>query len=172
MDLYEAIRCRRSVRSFRPDPIPQEVLDRVLEAARCAPSSLNLQPWRFILVKAPQIKREIVSCCPGQSFVEDAPLLIVACGLPTEGKIGGRTPSTLADVAVAMAHLSLAAAAEGLGTCWITAFEEEPLRRALGVPEGEQVVLISPLGYPTDKTTRAKHRKPMSEIICWERHSS
>lgn len=169
MDIYEAISCRRSVRSYKPDPIPQEVLDRLLNAARCAPSSLNLQPWKFILIRDPQIKHQVVMQCPGQGFMEEAPMLIAACALPTRGSLGGQESSSAADVAVAFAHLSLAATAEGLGTCWITAFAHEPVRQVLGVPETAQVVLISPIGYPTDTSVRAKHRKTISEIVSEDR---
>lgn len=169
MDVYEAVHCRRSVRSFKPDAIPQAVLDRVLDAARCAPSSMNLQPWKFILVAKPETKRELISHCPGQSFAEEAPLLVVACGLPTEGTIAGKISSSVADVAVALAYLSLTAADEGLGTCWISAFSEAPVKAALQVPEYAQVVAITPLGYPTDTTLRAKYRKPLEEVVSREK---
>jgi len=171
MDIYEAINCRRSVRSFRPDPVPQESLERILEAARCAPSSLNLQPWKLVLVKDPQKIRDIIAHCPGQSFAEEAPLLVVGCALPTRGTICGNSPSNIADVAVAFAHLSLAAAAEGLGTCWVSAFDPEPIAKILETPETVKVVLISPLGYPTDTTLRSKHRKPMEELIAWDKYA-
>ncbi|NIM07309.1 MAG: nitroreductase [Armatimonadetes bacterium] len=169
MDFYEAIRCRRSVRSFKPDPVPEKSLNRILEAARCAPSSLNLQPWKFVVVKDPQTRHAIVSHCPGHDYAQEAPVLIVACGLPTEGKIAGNTCSTVADVATAFAHFSLAAMAEGLGTCWISAFDAPPIKQILGVPDPVQVVIISPLGCPTDETVRPKHRKPMSEVVSWEK---
>lgn len=169
MDIYEAISCRRSVRSFKADPVPQEVLDKLLDAARCAPSSLNLQPWKFILIRNADIKHQVVMHCPGQGFIEEAPLLIAACALPTRGRLGDEEPSSAADVAVAFAHLSLAATAEGLGTCWITAFDHEPVKEILGVPDTARLVLISPIGYPTDATPRAKHRKTLNEIICEDR---
>jgi nitroreductase len=166
VDIYDAISCRRSVRSFLADPVPDDVIGRVLEAARCAPSSMNMQPWKFILVRDEEIKRAVVAHCPGQDFVKEAPLLVVGCALPARGQAGQNEPSAIADVAVAFAHLSLAAAAEGLGTCWISAFEYAPVQKALHVPDDVRIVVISPLGYPTDKTVRAKHRKPVSEIVC------
>lgn len=169
MDIYEAARCRRSVRSFKPDPIPQETLERVLDVARCAPSGMNMQPWKFVLVRDAALKSAIISHCPGQDFGVEAPVLVVACGLPTEGKIAGSLPSTVADVAVAFAHLALAAVSEGLGTCWISTFSEAPIKQVLGVPDAVQIILISPLGYPTDTTIRAKHRKPIGEICSWDK---
>jgi len=171
MDLYEAIQTRRSVRSFRPDPIPREILDRILEATRCAPSSLNVQPVKFIFVTDAAVKRQIAGCCIGQSFVEDAPIIVVGCALPTRGTIVGYGSSAQSDVAVAFAYLSLAAAAEGLGTCWITSFDPALIEQTLAIPETSQAVLISPLGFPTDKSAHVKHRKPLEEILTWEKFS-
>jgi nitroreductase len=171
MDLYEVIQTRRSVRSYRPDPIPQEILDRILEATRCAPSSLNIQPVKFVCVTDPAVKRQLTACCIGQSFMEDAPIVVVGCALPTRGTIAGYGSSAQSDVAVAFAYLSLAAAAEGLGTCWITSFDHTHIEQLLSFPEAAQAVLISPLGFPTDKSAHVKHRKPLEEILFWEKFS-
>lgn len=171
MDLYEAIQTRRSVRSYRPDPIPQEILDRILEATRCAPSSLNIQPVKFVFVTDSASKRQIAGCCIGQSFIEDAPIIVVGCALPTRGTIAGYGSSAQSDAAVAFAYLSLAAAAEGLGTCWITSFDHTHIEQMLDFPEAAQSVLISPLGFPTDKAAHIKHRKPLEEILSWEKFS-
>jgi len=159
---------RRSVRSFRKDSIPEEVLNRVLEAARVAPSGGNRQPWRFILVQDEALKHEMISACNNQSFVADAPLIVVACGQRLPINTGGYMGelSVLLDVAIAFTHLILAARAEGLGTCWIGGFNNDEVKRLLEVPEGYEVVAVSPLGYPSDDVfTEPKNRKSLDEIV-------
>lgn len=168
MDFYEVVRTRRSVRSFRKDPIPEEVLNRVLEAARVAPSGSNRQPWRFILVKDDRLKQKMISACNNQNFVAEAPLIVVACGQRLPLNRGGYMGemSVLLDVAIAFTHLILAARAEGLGTCWIGAFNNDEIKRLLEVPEGHEVVAATPLGYPSeDVFTEPKNRKDSDEIV-------
>jgi len=168
MEFYEVIRTRRSIRSYKPDPVPDESLRRVLEAARMAPSGSNRQPWRFYVVKTPEKKRRVAQACGGQTWIDQAPIVIVAAGwkLPTNrgGYIGGM--SFVMDLSIAFTHLILAARAEGLGTCWIGDFQNTEVKKILGLPENEDVVAVTPLGYPdrgsfTEKTSR----KPLEEII-------
>lgn len=127
MDFYEVIRTRRSIRAYRPDPIPEEVLNRVLEAARIAPSGSNRQPWKFIVVKDEDLRTKVASACGGQSFIASAPAVIVACGYDINWNRGGYmgAMSMLVDVSIAFTHLILAARAEGLGTCWTGSFDNE-----------------------------------------------
>ena len=168
MDFYEVIRTRRSVRSFRKDPIPDQVLKRVLEAARVAPSGGNRQPWRFILVKDDRLKQEMISICNNQKFVAEAPLTVVACGQKLHTNRGGYMGEMgmLLDVAIALTHMILAARAEGLGTCWIGAFNNDEIKRLLEVPEGYEVVAVTPLGYPSgDVFTEPRKRKNLDEIV-------
>ena len=169
MEFYEVIRTRRSVRSYKPDPIPEEVLKRILEAARIAPSGSNRQPWKFILVKDEELKKKVAECCHGQMFIAEAPIVIVACGYNIHYNRGGYMGdlSMLVDVSIAMTHLILAARAEGLGTCWIGAFDNECLKKLLKIPEDVNVVAITPLGYPKDPTAfkEPSYRKPLEEII-------
>ena len=168
MDFYEIIRTRRSVRTFRKDPIPEEVLNRVLEAARVAPSGGNRQPWKFILVKDDTLRQKMISVCNNQRFVADAPLIVVACGQKLPINRGGYMGemSMLLDVAIALTHLILAARAEGLGTCWIGAFKNDEIKELLGVPDEYEVVAATPLGYPyEDVFTEPKNRKNVDEIV-------
>lgn len=168
MDFYQVIRTRRSVRSFKGDPIPEKVLNKVLEVARIAPSGGNRQPWKFILVKDAELKQKMIPLCNNQRFVAEAPVLVVACGqrLPTNrggymGEMG-----VLLDVSIAFTHLILAARAEGLGTCWIGAFDNERIKKLLHVPEGYEVVAATPLGYPAeDVFTEPRNRKDLDEIV-------
>jgi len=155
MDFYEVVRTRRSIRSYRPDPIPEDALNRVLEAARIAPSGSNRQPWRFIVVKDVGLKKRLVPACGNQGFIAEAPMVIVACGRAAP-----------IDVSIAFTHLILAARAEGLGTCWIGSFDNEKVKEVLGIPEGFNVVAVTPLGYPAGEGFREpSSRKPLSEIV-------
>jgi nitroreductase len=172
LDFYEVIRTRRSIRSYKPDPIPEEVLMRILDAARIAPSGSNRQPWKFIVVKDEELRKRLAAACHNQTFIAEAPVIIVACGYNIHWNRGGYMGdlSMLIDVSIAFTHLILAARAEGLGTCWIGAFDNEEVKKILGVPEDVNVVAITPLGYPKDEEFREPgSRKALSEIISIDR---
>lgn len=168
MDFYDVIRTRRSIRSYKPDPIPEETLTRILEAARVAPSGSNRQPWKFIIVKNEEIKRKLARACHNQMFIAEAPIVIVACGYNihwNRGEYMGDL-SMLVDVSIAFTHLILAARAEGLGTCWIGSFSNKEVKKILNIPEDVNVVAITPLGYPKDENFgEPGPRKPLSEIV-------
>lgn len=171
MDFYEVVRTRRSIRSYKPDPIPDDVLTRVLDAARIAPSGSNRQPWRFIVVKNEALKRKLVPACGNQGFIAEAPVVVVACGLDIGWNRGGYmgSMSMLVDVSIAFTHLILAARAEGLGTCWIGSFDNRRVKEVLGIPEEYNVVAITPLGYPAREEFREPGpRKPLSEIVSFD----
>jgi len=168
MDFYEVIETRRSIRAYRSDLIPDEVLKRVLNAARIAPSGNNRQPWKFVVVKDPALKQALVPALANQRFVAEAPVIIAACGSNVHQNRGGymRDLSMLVDVTIAMDHLILAARAEGLGTCWIGAFDNDKVKEVLEIPTEFQVVALTPLGYPRgEKFLPVKSRKALSEII-------
>ena len=173
MEFYEVVRTRRSVRSYSSAPVSDEVLSRVLEAARIAPSGSNRQPWKFILVRDENLKKELVSLSGGQSFIAQAPLVIVACGVNIHYNRGGYMGdmSMLVDVSIAVDHFTLAARAEGLGTCWIGLFNNEAIKKLLQIPEDVNVVAVIPIGYPHGKAFKdLGSRKKMSEIICADRY--
>lgn len=176
VDFFDVIRTRRSVRSYRPDPIPDDVLNLVLEAARIAPSACNRQPWRFIIVKDEATKRKLVSACNHQRWIwmAEAPVIIVACGNNKVCDYGNNHGdymgdlSMAVDVSVAFTHLILAARAEGLGTCWISWFSNDQVKKFLSVPEDWNVVALTPLGYPRvrDEAFREQcNRKSVKEIV-------
>ncbi len=169
MDFNEVIRTRRSVREFKKDPIPQDVLNRVLDAVRIAPSGSNRQPWRFILITDEVLKQKMITVCNNQKFIVEAPVIVVACGQRLPLNRGGYMGemSTLLDVAIAFTHLILAARAEGLGTCWIGAFSNDGIKKLLKVPHGYEVVAATPLGYPSNKDAfnMNAQRKTLDEII-------
>lgn len=172
MDFYEVVRTRRSVRSFRPDPIPQEVLDRILDAARIAPSGSNRQPTRLIVVRSQKVKHDLVPMCHDQAFIATAPVVVVACGRDIKHNRGewmGRY-AMIVDVAIAVDHLTLAARAEGLGTCWIGSFKNAALKEYFGLPEEVEVVALTPLGYPQGSPfADPEGRIPLAEFVYWDR---
>ena len=172
MDVYEAIRTRTSIRSYLPDPIDEETLERVLDAARLAPSGKNGQPWTFIVVRDGETRKRLVPACKNQQFVGDAPIVVVACGREDLAyrKMGGYWNSLPVDIGIAFEHLMLAAAAEGLGTCWIGAFMEEDVRGILDIPSDVKIVALTPLGKPAVEASH-RPRKSLGEIVMkdgWE----
>ncbi|MEM2944475.1 MAG: nitroreductase family protein [Methanomassiliicoccales archaeon] len=172
MDVFDAIRARRCVRKFRRDPIPENVLKKVLNAARLAPTVENFQPWKLVLVSDEDIKRKLVSACNNQKCIAEAPLVIVACGLPDEAypMLGGYMNSYPVDVAMAMNQLMLAATAEGLGTCLITSFKEEKVAEAIGIPSEARIVVITPLGYPAEEGEK-NESKNLDELISYNKYA-
>lgn len=169
MSILDIMRERRSVRKYKPDAIPEDVLFRVLEAARLAPSGKNLQPWKFIVVKDPVLKVKLAEASIHQYFMAQAPVVIAACGFPDKcySHMGRYMKSWPVDVAIAVEHLILQAQEEGLGTCWIGAFEEEKVKKILNVPEDVKVLALTPLGYPNEQP-RFRGRKELEKIISYE----
>ena len=176
MNVIEAIAVRRSVRAYSTKPIPAEVMQRMREALRGAPSACNLQPWHFILVEDEGLRRRVAEAANGQSFIAAAPVIVVACGLPARAypRMGGHASSLDIDVAIALDHLTLAAVAEGLGTCWIGAFDEAAAKRVLQVPEAVRIVAMTPLGYPASPglihPLGGTGRKSEAEIFSHDRY--
>jgi len=172
MDVYEAVAARRSIRRYKPDPVAEETVTRVLDAARLAPSWKNLQCWRFVVVRGETGKAGLLSAFadtnPGKKAIAAAPVMIVVCADPqASGKMGGKE-YYLVDVGIAMENLMLAARAEGLGTCWLGEFDEQPVKEALGVPADWKVVGMTPLGWP-DQDPKPRPRKALDEIVFQER---
>lgn len=169
MDVYEAIRLRKSVRRWQTRDVPEEVLLRLLEAARLAPSARNLQEWRFIAVRDPGTRKQLAQAAKEQAFVGEAPV-VLACCADTDHRVMscGHLCFTI-DVAIAVTHLTLAAVSEGLGACWIGAFDEAAVKELLGIPRHVRVVELLPLGYPADAAPAEKDRLPLRDIIMREK---
>lgn len=168
MEFMEVIKKRRSIRKYKPDPVSQEDIDYILESARLAPSWANTQCWKFIVVTDPKVKEELASA--GNSWIAQAPVIIVACADPSKPGTKGDQPYYMLDIGIAMEHLILAAADKGLGTCWIGAFDEAKAKKALGVPDNIRVVASTPLGYP-DQSPDPRPRKSLKEIVCYNKYS-
>jgi len=167
MEFYEVIKTRRSIRSYKKTPIPEEALNRVLEAARIAPSGHNRQLWKFYIVESEEKKRLVAEVCGGQTWIAEAPKVIAAVGWKFPSNRGGymEEMTFMMDVSIATTHILLAARAEGLGTCWIGDFSNEGVKKALGLPEDEYVVAVTPIGYQ-DKGVFSENtkRKSLDEI--------
>jgi nitroreductase len=171
MDVLEAIKTRRSVRRYRATPVPEDLLKTVLNAARLAPSANNAQPWRIIVVTDEDLKVKLVAGAHGQKFLAEAPVVLVACGIPDEAfqTVGGYMSSHVMDVSIALDHLTLAAHSVGLGTCWVAWFKEDKVREVLGIPEDVRVVAMTPLGYPDESPERTTRRN-LEELVLQERY--
>ena len=172
MDVFEAIKGRRSIRAFKNLDIPEETIERLIDAARWAPSAGNIQPWEFIIVRNPETKRKLAEAALNQTFIEEAPVVIVVCADHERSSRGygsrGATLYCIQDTAAAIQNIHLAATALKLGTCWIGAFREEPVKKTLGIPDGLRPVAIIPVGHPAEQP-RPRPRRPLSEIIHYER---
>lgn len=170
MDFLELARARYSVRAYDPRPVEPEKLERVLEAVRLAPSGTNRQPWKFVVVLDAEIRARLSVACANQGFIAEAPVVIAGVGLMPDRIMRCGVPGDPLDLGIAMEHLALAATAEGLGTCWIGAFDQDPVREVLKIPETVRVIEVMTLGYPAaGSSPRPKNRKPLSEIVCYDR---
>ena len=171
LDVFEAIKGRRSIRAYTDDNISDEIVRQLIDAARWAPSAGNLQPWEFIIVRDAKTKEALSAAALDQTFIETAPVVIVVCTNEdrTSWRYGSRGVNLycLQDTAAAVQTLVLAAFAIGLGTCWIGAFREETAKQTLKTPEGVRPIAIIPLGYPAKKP-RAPQRRPIDEIVHYE----
>ena len=168
MDVMDAIRQRYSVRKFKSYELEDSKLDRVMEAARLAPSARNLQEWRFVVVRDEQMRHALSEAANGQQFVAQAPVVIVACAITSEHVMSCGLHCYPIDVSIAMAYITLQAVEEGLGTCWIGAFNPEKVRDLLGIPNDVIVVGLLPIGYP-DGEAPPKKRLSLGEIVLEER---
>jgi len=168
MDFFELAERRYSVRSYKSAPVEQEKLDRILETARLAPTAANRQPFQLIVIHTANREAELLRIYNKKWFVEP-PIVISACGIPAKNWVrkDGKNYNYV-DVAIVMDHLIMAATAEGLGTCWIAAFDPAAAKEVLGLPENVEPIAFTPLGYAADSPPRKK-RKPLSELIKYER---
>ena len=169
--LMDLIETRKSVRSYKPKEVEEDKLNYILNAFRKAPSAKNFQPWKLVVVKNKKIIKDLVVACNNQTFLQEAPILIAACAKENEayGTMGGYMNSYPIDIALAFEHLILAAAEQGLGTCWIGAFKEKLVKDILSVPEDVRVVALTPVGYPSREAT-IRGRKPLVEIISYDKY--
>lgn len=169
MEVYKAITARKSVRLFKDKDVPEDIVLKLLEAARLAPSASNRQEWRLVIVRDAAIRKKLALAAKGQKFVGQAPVVLVCCA-ETDGHV--MTCGQLCypiDLAITIDHITLCAVAEGLGTCWIGAFDEDQVKDILGIPSQVRVVELLPIGYPQDPAVMKKSRLAIEDIVKYEK---
>lgn len=169
MDFYKLIENRESIRDYDPNrKISDEVLNRILNAGRLAPSASNRQPWTFILVFSEEKLAEVRECYHREWF-KQAPYILVTIGDRSKSWVRSydKYNSLETDLTIAMDHMILAAENEGIGTCWIIAYDYDVLAKAIGLKENEVIYCITPLGYQNAgfKKKRNKIRKSLEEVV-------
>ncbi|RKY01307.1 nitroreductase family protein [Candidatus Poribacteria bacterium] len=163
MDAIEALKTRRSVRSFKPDPVPREVIEEIIDCARLAPSAMNLQPWEFVVVTDESMRKRIADLTDYGKFIAQAPVCIAVFCKDVK--------YYLEDGCAATENILIAARARGLGSCWVAGdkkFYAESVAELLGVPKGYKLVSLIALGYP-DREPGMPSKRPLSEVLHWER---
>jgi nitroreductase len=169
MKFIELAAQRCSIRSYKPDPVPDELLNQVLEAGRLAPTAKNLQPFHFLVVRRADKLDELAAAYPAP-FLREAPVVIVVCTDEAAGWTRDRHDGknyTDVDAAIAIDHMTLAAADLGLGTCWIGAFNPAAVVDAMKLPEGIEPIILLPLGYPKAGGGQ-KRRKALKDLVHYE----
>ncbi|MBD3207705.1 nitroreductase [Candidatus Bathyarchaeota archaeon] len=163
MNVIEAIQTRRSIRKYKDEPIPDEDLMKILEAARIAPSAGNKQPWRFVVVRNDEKRKKLGEIARNQTWISNAGIIVAALAMdPKDPEVYERWAER--DVMTAVEHMVLASWDLGYGTCWIGAFTEEPVKELLGVPDEMTVICLLPIGVP-DVEPKDRGRKDFSEIF-------
>jgi len=183
VEFNEVIISRKSVRSFQDKEISEDILNNMMEAARLSPSFQNKQCWRFVVVREKNVIKELALKSGLVSkvnfFIKDAPVVIVACADPAKSGTMNDQNYYLVDTAIAFQQMMLAAWNEGVGSCWLAAFNEQRVREILNIPQNIRIVALSPFGYPKEKKTvyekalkvfaGSKKRLDLDKIIMWEK---
>ncbi|MEM5773258.1 MAG: nitroreductase family protein [Candidatus Aenigmatarchaeota archaeon] len=168
MEFFDVLKKRHSVRAFSPRPIEESKIKQILEAVNSSPSAGNLQAYEIFLVQDENKKRELALASFAQSFVAEAPVVLVFCANPERSgkKYGKRGKSlySIQDATIAAAYAQLASTALGLASCWVGAFDDEEVLKVLGKPEGLQPVAIIPIGYPAEEP-RATERRKLDDLV-------
>ncbi len=171
MDVFKAISKRRSIRKYKDQPVEDEKLQMILEAARIAPSAANRQEWKFIVVKDKKTREKLIEACNGQGFVGQAPVTIAACSTESERVMPCGQYAYTVDLSIAVSFMILEATEQGMGTCWLGAFDEEKVRNILEIPERIRVPAMFTLGY-ADESPDQRPRKTLDSIISLEKYQS
>ncbi len=170
MDIFTAIRERKSVREFRDADIENAKLLSILEAARLSPSAKNMQAWKFVVVRDAATRKKLAEAANGQIFAGTAPVIIVACGTAPEYIMPCGQHAYAIDLSIACTHMVLEAWELGIGSCWLGAFNETEVKNILNIPKSVRVVAMIPFGYaagPVPSTSR----KRLDEIMSYDKYS-
>jgi nitroreductase len=169
MDVIQAIKLRKSVRSFSDKNVESQTLVDVLEMARIAPSFLNRQEWRFVIVRDVETRKKLVEIAKCSSIILESPIVIIGCGKPFNQITDTDQSSNIIDTAIALDHVSLAAIEYSLGTCWTSIFDESKVKEILGIPKEVNVVALMALGYPKDSSMLEKKRLSLQQLVKFEK---
>ena len=168
MDLLDAIGKRRSIRNYRKQDLPHGTVEKLLEAARLAPSAGNVQPWEFVVATTQKTKTDVSYAAYGQKNLQEASVVIVVCADEKRAAESygdrGKTLYCIQDTAAAIQNLLLTACSLGLGACWVGAFKEDQVKKVINVPKHLRPVALIPVGYP-DEVPHARPRRPLGEIM-------
>ncbi|MCX8182036.1 MAG: nitroreductase family protein [Candidatus Methanomethyliaceae archaeon] len=169
--MFQCIEKRRSVRSFRDVPIPEEDLIKILKAGIQAPSAGNIQPWRFIVTTKEDLKMKLAEAALGQYWMVEAGVIITVCAVEDESATyygtRGRSLYCIQDTAAAVENILLASTALGYGSCWVGAFDEMEVRKTLSIPRDVRPVALIPIGAPAE-TPEARSRKDLRQVVYHE----
>ncbi len=162
MDAIEVLKTRRSVRAYKRDPVPKNIIEDIVDCGRLAPTAVNIQPWEFVVVTDHGMLRRIANTADYGKFIADAPVCIVV--------LCRETKYYLEDGSAATENILLAAWAHGLGSCWV-AGDKKPyaaeICRMVGAPPGYRLISLIPIGYPAERPEKAK--RPLSDVVHWEK---
>ena len=167
MTIIEAIRSRYSCRAYHEKPIEKDKLDRIFEAARLAPSAMNTQDWRFVVIKDKETRRLVADTTNRPEVFQKASVIIAACSNSDHVMRCGQAIGPI-DVAIALEHIALQATELGLATCWIGSFDADKVRTILNIPAEVAIIELMALGYPADNKKEPK-REPIEKIRCYEK---
>ncbi len=162
MDAIEALKTRRAVRQYLPDPIPKEIIEDIVDCGRLAATAINIQPWEFVVVTNPELRRKIAKTTDHGPFIADAPVCIVVLSKPTK--------YYLEDGSAATQNIMVAARAHGLGSCWVAGDKKpyaETICSLVGAPSDYKLVSLIALGKP--RHVDMPNKRPLSDVIHWER---
>jgi len=163
MDAIEVLKTRRSVRAYRGEPVPREIIEDVIDCGRLAATAVNIQPWEFVVVTNPELRRSIAQTTDYGMFISDAPVCVVV--------LCQATKYYLEDGSAATENILLAARAHGLGSCWV-AGDKKPyasdICQLVGAPPGYKLVSLIPIGYPAENPEQPK--RPLSNVLHWEKY--
>lgn len=183
MEFNDVLETRRSIRSYLSDPIPDDVLQVILEAGRAAPSFQNRQCWRFVVLNNSALIKDF-SANIGllgkiNFFLKNVPVIIVACADPSKCGTVNKQDYYLVDTAIAFQQMMLSAWNHGIGSCWMAAFDENKVRGFLSIPQNIRVVALSPFGYPKEKESvygkvvklvaGSKARQELKKMVCYNK---
>jgi nitroreductase len=163
MDAIEVLKTRRSVRAYKAEPVPREIIEDVIDCGRLAATAVNIQPWEFVVVTEPARLRKIADITDYGKFIAEAPVCVLVLCAETE--------YYLEDGSAATENILLAARAHGLGSCWVAGDKKRyapDILRLVGAPRGYKLVSLIPIGYPAETPEQAK--RPLAKVLHWEKY--